>query len=71
MQLNNLKTNKIMELVKRLLIGCLAFLIIYLMCSFYHVTFDISKWSEVTRFVAILCGSFLFAIIAIYNFKEK
>jgi hypothetical protein len=63
-----------MELVKRLFIGCLGFLFIYLMCSFYHVTFNISKWSEGTRFIAILWGNLLFGFFAIcagYNFKNK
>jgi hypothetical protein len=63
-----------MELVKRFGIGCVGFLIMYLMCSFYNVTFDISKWSAESRFIATMIGGFSFAMLATfpnYNFKKK
>jgi hypothetical protein len=61
-----------MELVKRLLIGCLAFLFIYLMLSFYNVTFDISKWTEASRFITTLAVFCLVFMLFIYDyFKEK
>ena len=61
-----------MELVKRFGLGCLGFLFIYLMFSFYNVTFDISKWTEVSRFITTFVG-FAFAVMLwiFYNFKEK
>jgi hypothetical protein len=61
-----------MELVKRLLIGCLAFLIIYLMFSFYNVTFDISVWSEKSRFLITSFVLTVWGMLVIhYNFKEN
>ena len=61
-----------MELVKRFGLGCLGFLFIYLMFSFYNVTFDISKWSAESRFITTFVG-FTFAgmLFIYYNFKEK
>ena len=63
-----------MELVKRLLIGCIGFLFIYLMCSFYNTTFNILKWSVESRFVTTLIGGFSFIMLATfpnYKFKNK
>jgi hypothetical protein len=63
-----------MELVKRLGLGCVGFLIMYLMCSFYNITFDISKWSAESRFIATMLGGFCFTMLATfpnYDFKKK
>ncbi len=62
------------ELLKRLSIGCVGFLFVYLICSFYNVTFDISKWGKEIRFISCLLGSFSFIMFSTYpnyNFKNK
>lgn len=62
------------ELVKRILIGVTVFLFIYLIGSFYNVSFDISKWSNVSRFFVSVIGGFISIMIAIfpgYEFKNK
>jgi hypothetical protein len=62
-----------MELIKRLSIACVGFLFMYLMGSFYNVTFDISKWSAESKFVTMLIGGFSFLVLATfpnYNFKD-
>ena len=63
-----------MELIKRLSIAWVGFLFMYLMSSFYNVTFDISKWSAESRFIATMIGGFSFTMLATfpnYNFKKK
>ena len=58
-----------MELVKRFLLGCAGFLFMYLMCSFYNVTFNISKWSGESRFFTVLFGGIFFiTLVAPPNF---
>jgi hypothetical protein len=62
------------ELIKRILIGCVAFGFIYLMGSFFNVSFDISNWNESSRFIVSMLGGFLsiaFASFPGYNFKNK
>jgi hypothetical protein len=62
------------ELVKRILIGCSGFVFIYLMGSFYNVSFDISKWNVDSRFIVAMFGGFIFIMLATfpgYEFKNK
>jgi len=61
------------ELAKRILIGCIGFVFIYLFGSFFNVSFDISKWGEDSRFLVIV-GVLAFIMLATLsesNFKNK
>lgn len=63
-----------MELVKRLLLGCMGFLFIYLLCSFYNITFNILKWNMESRLYTILFGGMFFIMLATfpnYDFKKN
>jgi hypothetical protein len=61
------------ETALRFSIALSVFAIMYLLTSFVEVTFDISKWQEVSRFVTALCGGGfgLAAFTFPYNFKDK
>jgi hypothetical protein len=62
------------ELAKRILIGCIGFVFIYLFGSFFNVSFDISKWGEGSRLIVTFFGSLAFIMLATYpesNFKNK
>jgi len=61
------------KLAKRILIGCIGFVFIYLFGSFFNVSFDISKWGEASRFLVIV-GTLAFIMLATLsesNFKNK
>ena len=62
------------ELVKRILIGCIGFVFIYLFGSFFNLSFDISKWGEASRLLVTFFGAFAFIMLATLsesNFKNK
>lgn len=48
--------------MKILKYGPAILLLMYLLGSFYHTTFDVSKWSEESRFVI---GAITFALIMV------
>ena len=61
------------ETALRFSIALSVFAIMYLLTAFVEVTFDISKWHEVSRFITALCGGGfgLAAFTFPYNFKDK
>ena len=62
------------ELVKRFLIGCVGFVSVYLMGSFFNTSFDVSKWGIESRIIVTMLGG-LISIMLItfpgYDFKNK
>lgn len=48
------------NLLLSLLVGCVAFFIIYLFGCFYNVTFDLSKWSVDSRSMIVFVGGIAF-----------
>jgi hypothetical protein len=59
-------------LMKRLFLGLIGFLLVYLLTAFYNVSFDVSKWDELSRLICVLVGGFLFFVMAVMpndNFK--
>jgi VIT1/CCC1 family predicted Fe2+/Mn2+ transporter len=73
MHLNNLKQNKMKQIIKMIIIGSITFTLVYLLGSFYNTTFNITKWSEESRFVISLFGGMfsLVSIISFYIFYTK
>jgi hypothetical protein len=62
------------ELVKRILIGCVGFVFVYLMGSFFNVSFDVSKWGIESRLAVTMFGGFISIMLATfpgYEFKNK
>lgn len=62
------------ELVKRILIGCVGFGFVYLMGSFFNVSFDVSKWGIESRLAVAMFGGFISIMLATfpgYEFKNK
>lgn len=62
------------EILFRLLMGLIGFIVIYLLGSFYSATFNINNWNEAIRFVVSLFGGLSFFALATYpnyNFKNK
>jgi hypothetical protein len=58
------------DLIIRLLIGAISFLLIYLLGAFYSKTFDISKWTELIRGITGFFGGFALALSQ-YLYKSK
>ena len=61
------------ETALRFCSGLTVFAITYLLTAFVEVTFDISKWHELSRAVTALCGGGfgLAAFTFPYDFKDK
>ena len=57
------------------LIGAFVFVLFYLLGSFFSVSFDISKWTDGTRFIICYFGGFISMLCLIisflYNLNEK
>lgn len=54
-------------LAKRILIGFAGFLLVYLMGSFYNVSFNISNWSDHSRLIISVIVGFAFIMLATYS----
>lgn len=51
-----------MKIIKTIGVGILVFTFFYLMCAFFNATFNISLWTETSRFVCSLGGG-AFALV--------
>jgi len=61
-----------MKITQSILVSILTFAFFYLLCAFYSTTFDISKWTEFTRYVTCFLGGLFSPTFGLLNyFKEK
>ncbi len=56
-----------MKIIKTIGVGISVFTFFYLMCAFFNVTFDISLWSEGSRFTCSFGGGSITAICMAIN----
>lgn len=61
------------NILTKLLIGLIAFSIIYLLASFVELTLDFTQWSEELRLSISVYSGFSILVLIIYlgDFKEK
>ena len=57
-----------MKIIKTIGVGILVFTFFYLMCAFFNTTFDISLWSETSRFICSVGGGTFAVFFMIINF---
>lgn len=61
-----------MKIIKTIGLGILVFTFFYLMHTFFNATFDISLWSEESRFMCSFLGGGITSIcMAFYLVYEK
>ena len=61
------------QIIKMIILVSITFTLVYLLGSFYNTTFNITKWSEESRFVIKLFGGIfsLSSVIGFYIFYTK
>ena len=59
-----------MRIIKSFAASALIFFLCYLLGSFVAVSFDITKWADVGRFMVAIIGGIVSAITFVFVFQE-
>lgn len=60
-----------MKIIKTIGVGISVFTFFYLMCAFFNTTFDISLWSEDSRFSCSFGGGVITASFMLINLMQE